>query len=126
MQRFESTRPNRPASQSLTHTESGSVALMGFVTVVPSGRDAPLALRSKTMADVRFSPKPDYAPTLVGGAKVPISDICGAANCGLSNGQEIPGLRNMEQAVQVRTGLRNFTDCLHDIVCYKIRSLWIR
>lgn len=44
----------------------------------------------------------------------------------LSNGQEIPGLRNMEQVVQVRTGLWNFTDCLHDIVCYKIRSPWIR
>jgi hypothetical protein len=44
----------------------------------------------------------------------------------LSNGQEIPGLRNMEQVVQVRTGLWNFTDCLHDIVCYKIRGTWIR
>ena len=44
----------------------------------------------------------------------------------LSNGQEIPGLRNMEQVVQVRTGLWYFTDCLHDIVCYKIRGPWIR
>jgi hypothetical protein len=43
-----------------------------------------------------------------------------------SNGKEIPGLRNMEQVVQVRTGLWNFTDCLHDIVCYKIRGPWIR
>ena len=24
------------------------------------------------------------------------------------------------------TGLWNFTDCLHDIVCYKIRGPWIR
>src|SRR5205085_1481483 len=40
----------------------------------------------------------------------------------LSNGQEIPGVRNMEQVVQLRTDLWNFTDCLHDIVRCEIRS----
>jgi hypothetical protein len=71
-------------------------------------------------------PKAEVHPRSCDVAEVPISDICSAANCGLSNGQEIPGLRNMEQVVQVRTGVWNFTDCLHDIVRYKIRGSWIR
>jgi hypothetical protein len=73
------------------------------------------ALRAAT------GPRSDCATNLSLGQK-PILRRCLV----LSNGQEIPGLRNMEQVAQVRTDLWDFTDCLHDIVCYKIRSLWIR